>query len=231
LLVPILLTAIAPGLALAFIIYLIDRFDREPLGLLIKLFLGGCLSVIPVLIVEAILDAINPFAGLVAVAFEAFLVAGLTEEFFKRRVVLKLAYAKSSFNEKLDGIVYAVFAALGFATIENILYLFQFIADNPSIGITRGVFAVPTHMLLGMTMGYYISLARFAQHETERRQYLSKSLYVPMLLHGIFDFILMSELNIAFVFFLPYVAYLWLTNLRKLNRYYQESKNRLFPEG
>lgn len=216
--------AITPGIALALSVYFTDRYDKEPLTLLIKVFVLGALSVIPTAFVEKFLLNFNVFSGLLSAAFTAFIVAGLTEEFFKRGVVLLTAFKSRAFDEKLDGIVYAIFSALGFATIENIMYVVFRFSTNPHIGLYRGVFSVPAHMLFAVTMGYYLSLAKFADDEKNRKKYLRKSWFVPAALHGIFNFILMTQLSFAFIIFVPYVVYLWIANLRKLNEYYTESK-------
>lgn len=222
----ILVIALTPVIALALAVYYTDRFDKEPLYLLIKVFILGALAVIPIVLFEKFLTSVNIFTGVAAAFFNAFVVAGLTEEFFKRAVVLRTVYRNPAFDEKLDGIVYAVFAALGFATVENIMYVLVNFSANPYVGLSRGIFSVPTHVLLGVTMGYYLSLAKFSNHPHLERAYLRKSLYVPILLHGFFDFILMSEIPILLTLFLPYIIYLWTVNLRKLNRYYKESREK-----
>jgi len=216
--------AITPGIALALSVYFTDRYDKEPLSLLIKVFVLGAVSVIPTAIVERFLLGFNVFTGLLSAAFTAFIVAGLTEEFFKRGVVLITAFRSTAFDEKLDGIVYAIFSALGFATVENIVYVVFRFSTNPHIGLYRGIFSVPAHMLFAVTMGYYLSLAKFTSDEALRKKYLRKSWYVPAGLHGIFNFILMAQISYAFIVFIPYVIYLWIVNLRKLNEYYVESK-------
>ncbi len=216
--------AITPGIALALSVYFTDRYDKEPISLLMKVFVLGALSVIPTAIVERFLSSFNIFGGLLGAAYTAFIVAGLTEEYFKRAVVLKTAFPHKAFDEKLDGIVYASFSALGFATVENVMYVvFRFTA-NPHIGLYRGVFSVPAHMLFAITMGYYLSLARFAHSGKENRMYLRKAFIVPALLHGGFNFILMANIPAVFFVLIPYVIYLWIINLRKLNEYYSESK-------
>jgi len=220
----LLVIAITPAIALGLAVYFTDRFDREPLRLLFKVFIWGCLSIIPTVIVEKFLLSINIFSGLLASAFTAFIVAGLTEEFFKREVVLRSVYRNKAFNEKLDGIIYAVFAALGFATIENIMYVVVSYSANPYVGISRGIFSVPAHVLFAVTMGYYLSLAKFASTQKLQQAYLKKALTIPALLHGFFDFILMANIPILLTLFIPYVIYLWVVNLKKLNRYYKDSK-------
>lgn len=217
--------AISPGLAFALAVYLTDRYDREPVHLLMKVFVLGALSVIPTAIVERFLLSFNVFGGVLSAAYTAFIVAGFTEEFFKRGVVLRTAYYHRAFDEKLDGIIYAVFAALGFATIENIMYVVFRFAANPYVGLYRGVLSVPAHMLFGVTMGYYLSLSRFAKDESSRKHFLRRALSIPVILHGIFDFILMAKIPALMALFFPFVLYLWIVNLRKLNEYKKESRD------
>lgn len=78
---------------------------------------------------------------------------------------MKLAYFHPAFNEKLDGIIYCTFSALGFATIENIMYVVSGYDADPYIGLYRGILSVPAHMLFAITMGYYLSLAKFSPDE------------------------------------------------------------------
>lgn len=222
--IKLLMVAVAPGLALALGAYLTDRYDREPIHLLLKVFILGAMSVIPTAFVERILLSFNIFGGILGILYTAFIVAGFTEEFFKRSVVLRTAYHHKAFDEKLDGIIYAVFAALGFATIENIMYVVFRFATNPYVGLYRGILSVPAHMLFGITMGYYLSLSKFATQERQRKSYLKKALIVPMVFHGIFDFILMSQIPIFMVFFIPFVIYLWVLNIKRLNVYTKESR-------
>jgi RsiW-degrading membrane proteinase PrsW (M82 family) len=216
--------AITPGIALALGIYLTDRYDKEPLNLLIKIFIIGGVSILPAILIERVLTYLNIFTGLLGIAYVSFIVAGFTEEFVKRAVVKKFAYHHRAFNEKLDGIVYAVFVSLGFATVENILYVVFRYAHVSTIGFQRAIFSVPAHMLFAITMGYYLSLAKFAENERQKKYYLRLSLLIPILLHGLYNYILMSRSSNLFIVFIPFVIFLWSYNLRKLNRYYRESK-------
>ena len=216
--------AVIPGIALALGLYLTDRYDREPVRLLVKLFLLGILSAIPTLFVERLLSRFNFLPGLLSVIWTSFVVAGFTEEFFKRAVVMLGAYRHSAFNEKLDGIIYCAFASLGFATIENIMYVLTGYDADPYIGLYRGLLSVPAHMLFAVTMGYYLSLARFSPDDQCRAKYLNLSLLMPILYHGIFDFILMAKITVLLILFIPFVVFMWIASLKKLNRFYKESK-------
>lgn len=218
--------ALTPAIAIGLAVYYTDRYDKEPAILLFKLYILGAFSVLPVIVVERALTYLNIFSGLLASAFTAFIVAGLTEEYFKRAIVLKTAYNNKHFNEKLDGIIYAVFASLGFATVENLMYVLGSYSLNPYVGLSRGIFSVPAHALLAVTMGYYLSLAKFAYNKNIENHYLKKALLIPVILHGCFDFILMANVPFLLSLFIPYVIYLWVVNLKKLNQYYKDSKER-----
>jgi RsiW-degrading membrane proteinase PrsW (M82 family) len=217
--------AIAPGVALVFFIVMLDRYDKEPRGLLIKIFLLGMISILPTIIVELIGQSLNLFSGTIGLLVEAFIIIGLSEEFFKRAVVMRFAFSHPAFNERLDGIVYCCMAALGFATLENVFYVMSYYTAYPDIWITRAFLSVPIHMLLGITMGYYLSLAKFCNNPGKCAAYFRKSLLIPALLHGAFDFIVATDMPLLSLLLIPFVVYFWITSMIKLRRYYKESKD------
>ncbi len=223
-LVWMILSAVLPGLVFTLFILFFDRYDKEPKRLLIKVFFFGMLATIPTIIAETIGQRLNIFQGLPGLLFEAFIVIGLSEEFFKRRVVLRHAFNQPVFDEKMDGIIYCSIAALGFATLENIFYIINYSAAVPDIWITRAVLSVPAHMLLGITMGYYLAMARFCNEPGQCIRYMRKSLYIPAILHGAFDFILMTNMPLISLLLIPFVVLLWITSLVRLRRYYKDSK-------
>lgn len=220
----LILLAVAPGAALVVFILINDRYDREPARLLLKVFLMGMLVTLPTIVVELAGGYFNIFSGIAGKAFEAFIVVGFSEEYFKRRVVLRYAYYHPAFNEKLDGIVYCSLAALGFATLENIFYVVSYYASQPNIWITRALLSVPVHMLLGIIMGYYLSLAKYCPDPRKCPGFMAKSLFIPALLHGAFDFALMSDYPLLSLLFIPIAAYLWISGMIKLRRYYVDSR-------
>ena len=219
----IIFTAVLPIAIIAFIIYRVDRFDREPTKLLIITMVLGALSVIPVLVGEIILEKIA-FGGIFGIAFKAFIGVALVEEFFKRLVVVKYAYKKPAFNEPLDGIVYCVFAALGFAAIENIMYVLVYQSTSPSIAFFRGILSVPGHALFGVAMGYFLSMAKYASDPVTAKRYYRRSLWIPVLFHGIYDFILFSQMALLLLLFLPFVIYMWIYGIKKLKQFSAISK-------
>src|SRR5262245_10398777 len=120
--------AVAPAAFLLYFVYIRDRYEREPLGLVLRVYLVSLLAVIPAVILElaggAAIDRTDPGSALVQQAVLAFLVVALAEEGTKLAFLIWLAYRRAEFNEVYDGIVYAVAVGLGFATTENILYVF-----------------------------------------------------------------------------------------------------------
>jgi len=220
----IIFSALSPVAALILLLLVVDRHDKEPAKLLIKQFIAGCLISIPAILIEGFLERFNIFPEtLIGIAYTSFIVAGLTEESLKRASVYVVSYHKPAYNEKLDGIIYCAFASLGFAAVENIMYIINFEAENPSIALYRGIFSVPGHMLFAVTMGYYISLSKFAPTVALMKKYRFKSILYPVLLHGSFNFILSLNINWLFVF-IPFVIFLWIFNIKKLRSFSKESR-------
>lgn len=180
--------------------------------------------VAPVIIVEKIGEIFNIFSGFFFVLIEAFIIVALTEEYFKRVVVMKIAYKNNEFDERLDGIVYCVVASLGFATIENIGYVLNYWTQDSSLWIFRALLSVPVHMLLGVTMGYYLALSKFCTNKALSKKFYKKSLIIPMLFHGLYDFLIMMNTGVLAFFVFPFMIYFWISNMKKLKTYYKESK-------
>jgi len=208
----ILIASLAPVFIILFYIYFRDKYDREPILLLLKLVVAGALVVIPIALVERFLTGMMPPLGRVGeAAYHAFIVAGITEEVFKFLVIYLLVWRSPQFDEKFDGIVYAVFVSLGFAAVENILYVVE---NGYQTAMVRALTAVPAHALFGITMGYYLGIARM--YEELRSSYLSKAILIPVILHGIYDFILMVQIGWLLMLFIPYVVYLYVTGMKKM---------------
>jgi RsiW-degrading membrane proteinase PrsW (M82 family) len=208
----ILLASLAPVFIILFYIYFRDKYEKEPLRMLVKAMLAGVLIILPVIFVEQWLSALSPFSEKVgAAAWHAFVVAGSTEELFKFLALYLLIWKSPSFNEKFDGIVYAVFVSLGFAAVENVMYVLDGGIQTAAI---RAVTAVPAHAIFGVTMGYYLGIAHM--YKELRKQYLLKAIAIPVLLHGIYDFILMVEVGWLLILFFPYLILLYVMGIKKM---------------
>lgn len=222
----LLVLAIAPSVAFIMWVYMKDKYEKEPLRVLVKFFiLGVAISLIGI-IIEGLLMNVNVWSGYSYYIYVSFIVAALTEEGLKAIALIPFLLREQNFNEKLDGIIYSIFLSLGFATVENIIYI---IYENSSqvieIGITRGIISIPAHIMFAITMGYYISKYKFSVEKLKKREYLIMSVLVPILLHGIFDFILMIRYKWAIYVFVIYIILLWKINLDKLDYYVANSRH------
>jgi len=219
----ILFTAVLPVIIIAIIIYKVDRYDKEPIKLLILVMFLGAVAVIPTLVVELILGLVGG-NGIIGKAYKAFIGVALVEEFFKWIVIILFIYKRPEFDEPIDGIVYCVFVSLGFAAIENIMYVFSRYVTSPNIALYRGLLSVPAHALFGVSMGYFMSLAKYSTDTVAAKRYRSKSLWVPVLLHGIYDFILFTGSPYMLFVFIPFVIYMWVAGIKKLKQFAAISK-------
>ena len=185
----LLWAAILPSGILCKRILNLDKVESEPAGLLWKVFLLGCLSCVPASILEAAGESIIP-EDLSPTAYSVamfFVMVPLVEEGCKF-FALNTVSNEPVFNYTFDGIVYGVMASLGFATVENILYVF--VSGSFGVAFTRAILSVPLHCVCGVFMGYYYGLAHRngkLGHEETKVLYLLLSLLVPMLIHGIYD--------------------------------------------
>lgn len=212
----LLILSLAPVFIIGAYIYFRDKYEKEPIRLLLLALFLGALTVIPILFLEQFLNGFTQlFSGLSAAAWNAFVVAAFSEELFKYIALFLLIWKSPEFNEKFDGIVYAVFVSLGFAAVENVLYV---TGSGYSTGFARAITAVPAHAIFGITMGFYFGMAKF--YEKKQKQLKLKALLYPILLHGIYDFILFTRIEWLILVFIGFVVYLYLSGyilLKKLS--------------
>ena len=183
--------AVLPVIVLAWVVYRQDKYEKEPLGQLVKAFLFGALAILPASMMERFLVWFTPPIPILSGAYTGFVVAGCSEELCKLLMLMLAVWKSREFDEYMDGIVYASFVSLGFACFENIAYVFgqDAFTDALVTGSVRAVLSVPGHFLFGVMMGYYFALAKFDQ--AHRGRYLLLAFLIPMLMHGTFDALLM----------------------------------------
>ncbi|AGX05317.1 MULTISPECIES: glutamic-type intramembrane protease PrsW [Bacillaceae] len=203
----ILSAGIAPGLALLSYFYLKDEYDSEPVSMVFRTFLFGALLVFPIMFIQYVLETEQIVQSDIV---SAFFSASMLEEFFKWFILFYTVYQHISFDEPYDGIVYGASVSLGFATAENILYL---IANGLEYAIGRALLPVSSHALFGVIMGYYIGKGKFTAES--RKKWISLSLFLPFILHGTYDFILVSQEHWKFIM-VPFMIFLWWYGLRKV---------------
>lgn len=178
--------AVAPGIAIAVYVYFRDKYEKEPLSLLLKTFAAGVIAVIPAALIEQVLFTMFPLqnSSLINIALNNFLFIGLTEELCKYFFLYSVAYSRADFNEPFDGIMYAVMVSMGFATAENLLYVMN---GGLEVAVARIFTAVPAHASFAVLMGYFVGLAKF---RNSRSPYLLLGIGMATLFHGAYDFFL-----------------------------------------
>ena len=204
----LILLALLPVYVILFFIYTSDR-NPEPRKILGRLLIGGAIiSVALTFGLTAIVDgALGSFTDKLEAAHNGIMLflnytirVGLIEELSKWLVVIFVAYKSKEFDELYDGIVYSIFVSLGFAALENILYVVQ---SGYSTAVLRAFLSVPGHACFGFIMGFFVGLARKSHNKGNVTfiLYLLLSLLIPGVIHGVFDALLASNIQISLVFF------------------------------
>src|SRR5690606_9580078 len=187
----LLLSALAPIIFVLVFIYFMDKYEKEPVQLLLSnFFMGAIVSIIITTFLYVIIDIPLPLHNRTSIFeqfIKAFFVVGLTEEFSKYIIVRYYAQPHKEFNEPFDGIVYCVMVSMGFAATENIMYVFQ---SGYETALLRAFTAVPAHATFAILMGYFVGKAKFGQN----RIILNLTgLFLAALFHGAYDFFLFID--------------------------------------
>ena len=189
-----LIAAIAPAVVLGYYIYKKDKFKQEPPKELLKAFGLGVLSVFVSLGISLPLKYLGFYTNEPHAFWEgvcaAFCGAAIPEEIAKFLMFWLVVRKNRWFDEKMDGVVYASCVALGFAALENILYLASNFDAWVSVGIARALLSVPGHFFFGILMGYYYSLVRFSVSPSMKNKCMV--LLAPILAHGIYNSLLFT---------------------------------------
>ncbi|HMG67732.1 MAG TPA: PrsW family glutamic-type intramembrane protease [Chitinophagaceae bacterium] len=181
--------AIAPGLAICLFVFYKDNYNREPKRNLVVSFILGSATIIPAFYIETFFG--SKLNGTVSqLAIYSYCVVAFIEELGKFIVIRYYAFPKKSFDEPLDGIVYAVMIGMGFATVENIGYVMQ---HGIAVAFLRMFLSVPAHATFAVIMGYHVGKAKFAT--TNKSYFLFLGLFWAIVFHGTFDYFLFLQNN------------------------------------
>lgn len=230
----LLLISIIPSLIILKIVYKRDS-QKEPMSLLIALFGVGILSVFAVFFLSMISSVIFPriasgnieTLSIFEIGIYSFIFVALFEEGVKWTFTYSIIFNHKEFDQIYDSIVYSVFLSLGFATFENVLYVFQ---NGYSVGIFRAITAVPSHAFFAIAMGYYIGFSKLSyinKNYKLEKKYRIYSLIIPVLLHGMYDFCLLSQNLLLIIAFAAFVIYLYVSSIRKVKQF-ERVKNNLY---
>lgn len=216
--------SILPSIILGKYIYDNDRISKEPSNLLIRLAVSGVLSAILTLVISFIVELIPGVPinynhlGTIGLFFYCLFKVALIEEFSKWIFVKTITWNNKEFDHIYDAVVYCVFVSLGFATIENVLYVFY---GGIWVALLRAFLSVPSHAFFGVFMGYYYGISKQGSINNNKRieqKNLTLSLVMPVLLHGFFDFILLSSKGSFIIFYFAFVILLYIKSFKKIKQ-------------
>ena len=227
----LLLISILPVVLLGIYVYKKDS-EKEPLSLIVGLFISGFLSALLVIVIDIIIGFINPQffdvlegknISFLKLFFTIFFEIALVEEFAKWLMIRLFAYKNKEFNQLYDIIVYSVFVALGFALIENIFYV---LPGGVSLGIYRALISVPGHVCFGVIMGVFLGLAKVYEKSDKvlGRVYMFYAILIPTILHAIFNFCLLAEDILLFVIFIAFIIILYVVSIYNINKISKTNK-------
>ncbi len=232
--------AIVPAILLCIYIYKMDFIEKEPILMLLILFFLGVIITVPVAYAESELISIFniDYNNNLSCFILSFFIVALIEEGFKFLVLYFGTWKNKNFDHIYDGIVYAVFISLGFAMLENLLYVAQptlssiqymsmptidAIKASTDTAILRALISVPAHGFYAVTCGYYFGIAKLNNSIGYKRKailFLIYSLIVPIVLHGLFDYLLLVSNNMLTWTFYCFVSILYIAsyfNIRKIS--------------
>ncbi len=203
----LLVLALGPAAAILWWVYTRDRHDPEPQSLVAATVGLVALWVISAFMIELLGSAAGILPDVpegetlpLAVAFVAAFYVGFVEEIGKLVAILILPYRRAVFDQRMDGIVYGVAASLGFAAVENVLYVLMSLVNNPLAayltGVARAVTAVPGHAVYGILMGAWVGLAKV--NPARRHELILTGFMVAVLAHTLYDAVLFTRTSLAY---------------------------------
>lgn len=197
--------------------------NSEPGWMLALLFILGCFSCVPAVLGELFFASIfeEEPKEFMLLLIHVFFGIAFIEETVKWICCYSVGFNNKAFDKAYDMIIYAVFASLGFAFLEDVLYIFTS-TEALSVAIMRAIISIPAHACFAIIMGYFLGIVRYyANHKKIPQEilYTLISILLPSLVHAIFDTLLMASNTLCIMIFFIFVIavnILCFTNAHKL---------------
>lgn len=218
----LLSVAIAPAVALLSYLYLRREIAEEPSRLLLHTFIYGAILTFPILFIQHVFQEEKVFSSLFV---HQVLITSALEEFFKWLILVMAIYKHVDFDDPYDGIMYGASVSLGFATVENILFLLNFGVDHAFL---RALLPVSSHALFGVVMGYYLGRAKFS-HMRKENVVIAYAFFAAFILHTAYNSILMIQ-GVNLLLMGPFMLFLWLSGLSKVKKAHHLTRNKRFQQ-
>ena len=185
-----------PAFGLVAFVWKQDIVDKEPLDTLAITFVLSVLFASFAATINTLLQSTFQSIPLIGMALFFFVVVAPAEETVKWLAIRLHAFRRPEFDSVIDGAVYGAVAGLGFATIENTLYVVQGFLRAQEAGTTQAIGAAlgtatsralagPGHVIYSAWAGYYLGLAKF--NRENRGPIVVKGLLIAALLHGAYN--------------------------------------------
>ena len=218
----LLLATILPSILIILFFVYSDKF-KEPRGEIIKVFVYGILITIPAYFLNTyISDFFYNNTRVSEGLISSFLTAAPVEEGLKLSVLYYFVYKMKDFNEPIDGVVYGVTVSLGFATLENLYYVYlladYFETTSMALAVIRSFSAVPAHAVFGIFMGYFFMKYSFIK----KGDNLFFAFVVPFVLHGCYNLFTTSNFFVS----LGLILISWIIALRLFARLKKTQKRK-----
>ena len=215
--------AVIPGILIIIYVYRKDKVEKEPAGLIVRLLALGAVSCIVAGFAESFASAFLPSfpAGTLEYALvNSFALAAFWEELLKYLALRIGSWRSPHFNYRFDGVVYGVSSAVGFAIVENVMYVYEY---GYQTALVRAFTAVPLHAFCGVAMGVFYAMAKkeSIQGRSSGFGYTLLALIVPMMIHGIYDTMAFMRTEASTIGLLPFVVIVYIVaivTIRKLSK-------------
>jgi RsiW-degrading membrane proteinase PrsW (M82 family) len=223
----VFLAAIAPCAFWLWLIYRWDKYKPEPRSLVIRIFFFGMVIAVPVAFIESWLypGNLQDITSVATAAYVSFGIVGVVEETAKFLVVRVGVYRSPHFEEPSDGLIYSAAAALGFASLENVIYVLMF---GWQVLLVRGLISNIVHFLFSAAWGYPLALSKL---KMANKGWVPVGLLAAIVAHGAFDFLLFTSSVFTYalipLFFGMGAAYILM--LRHANRHSVYVEHRMNP--
>lgn len=212
-----ILFSIIPVLILFAVMYNMGEVKKQPLWVLLILFIGGCLSWVLVRYVSRLLGndiyksqmEISTKIGNKGFFLVSFGIIAIIEELCKYVITLIMCFKNKYFKNPFDAVMYAACISLGFAFIENIIYINNY---GMSVALSRAIFSIPVHACFGIMMGYFLGLSKLCKDNDLKNDFVItgySAFFIPFLFHGLYDFLLNFQNQIIYIIFIVYVLIMY----------------------
>lgn len=207
--------ALAPGIFWLWYFRTRDRLRPEPRHLVARTFFLGALASLVAAALEGLAFEVTGWSyrgPFTASTVASAILIGILEETMKFAAVVVGIYRHAQFDEVVDGIIYAVAASLGFATVENLVYVVQ---GGFSVGVLRAGLSIPAHAFFGALLGFNMGLAKFSG--PKERAWLASGLALAAGAHATYDALLFTY-DLAASLVIPLLFLLWWLVVRRVRR-------------